>query len=176
MKPRRPHRKPHAADRRRGLATLEVAMALPILVGMLSIIFTLANAGLTKTDVAITARQEAWQERHGERAGRTLDVSGANAVGGILGFRGNPAGGVIENRSVKNATALYPGFKGFTLEADNRHQVLAGTWDFPVDTRFAPRGEHPPLSPGRDTKFANFGIDGGLITGLLDGFRQLVSF
>ena len=49
--------------RRRGLASLEMALALPFLLFMAAIIFKVAEACLSKTGTALHARHDGWKKR-----------------------------------------------------------------------------------------------------------------
>ena len=161
-----PLRPTHAArNPRRGLATLEAALCLPVLAGLMAIIFTLASAGLTKSEASIQARYDAWTRREDRRADARLPVTGSGGdVGRILGFTSlgqippstgtlPPDAGLIVEQTRKSVPTAYPGYRNWNLTAVETHRVLAGTWDFREVT--FPSGELKP-----DPRFAYFAPPG----------------
>ncbi len=66
----RPHRQ--RRHQRSGQAQIELALFLPLLAMMLMMIFTVANAIITRMNVSVVARDQAWRQRYeGTRASRT---------------------------------------------------------------------------------------------------------
>jgi Flp pilus assembly protein TadG len=72
----RPYRQ--RRHQRSGQAQIELALFLPLLAMMLMMIFTVANAIITRMNVSVVARDQAWRQRYeGTRASRT-DTRAAN--------------------------------------------------------------------------------------------------
>ncbi|QDU44874.1 Prefoldin subunit [Symmachiella dynata] len=126
-----------ATSRRRGAAPIELVLCLPFLVGALAVIFTLASAGLTKSQSAVTARHNAWRERNNEwqdsptYSQTNSNVAGTGALGVILalgpGYATNA--GLLEGNDSRSVAVAHPGYESQNLTTDANHFVLGGAWD-----------------------------------------------
>jgi len=77
---------PYQARCRKGIAPLELALALPILMVMLSIIFGVCSVTQSRMEVTISARDDAFKKRHQpwEHGAETFDVPYVQKVDAIL--------------------------------------------------------------------------------------------
>lgn len=131
------HQQKLATSRRRGAAPIELVLCLPFLVGALAVIFTLASAGLTKSQSAVTARHNAWRERNNEWQDSSTytetnsNVAGTGALGVILalgpGYATNA--GLLEGNDSRSVAVAHPGYESQNLTTDANHFVLGGAWD-----------------------------------------------
>jgi len=131
------HKQKLATSRRRGAAPIELVLCLPFLVGALAVIFTLASAGLTKSQSAVTARHNAWRERNNEwedsptYTETNSSVAGTGALGVILalgpGYATNA--GLLEGNDSRSVAVAHPGYESQSLTTDANHFVLGGAWD-----------------------------------------------
>jgi hypothetical protein len=131
------HKQKIATSRRRGVAPIELVLCLPFLVGALALIFTLASAGLTKSQSAVSARHNAWRERNNVWQDSSTytqsnsSVAGTEAVGLILalgpGYATNA--GLLEGNDSRTVAVAHPGYESKILTTDANHFVLGGAWD-----------------------------------------------
>lgn len=172
-------RRPRFARRRRGLATVELAFALPLLLLFLFAIATLASFGLTRMDIAVEVRYDAWagkdapwipdpRQRYEET---TLPVSGCAEVGSILGPQPllPPDRGLLVARTSREVPIFAATMQSIIPEVHEQHCVLGGCWDYrniPFPDR---RQLHPPLRCCKKYRYipARRRID-------MDGFLRLL--
>lgn len=114
-----------AVGSRGGLATLEMALVLPLLALVMAVFFLIGRSGLARLHTTLEARQKAWRQRHGA------------SPTGSLAIRPSPQDLVRgeAEQAVKGPTVA--GIAPPT--ARSRHAVLGGALDFhdiPLD--------HPP--------------------------------
>jgi hypothetical protein len=102
---------------RRGLATLELALALPVLAVMAAVLFVAARAGLARLEATLDARQKAWKQRHGAPPGGSLAIRpGPEEL--VKGEASHP----IKRPAILGAIVPH--------EAQAQHSVLAGSLDY----------------------------------------------
>jgi len=101
-----------AARRRRGVATLEFAMTLPILMIVMVTVIWFGVAMFKQADVTVQARNQAWRARYKNPPGTPFRFRQASLVNG----------------SAKREVGVSPLFNGFGA-ANSRHSVMAGAWD-----------------------------------------------
>lgn len=108
---------------RRGIASLEFVLAFPLLLAVAAIIFGVGSAGVRKSQVAITARHDAWQRRAGAHAPTPLVLNPGLKDGKIYA----PA---------TQSISLPTGFTQGSVTAESQNHLLAAPWDY-LDVKFA---------------------------------------
>lgn len=110
---------------RRGIATLELAMALPVILLLLVALLTLGSAGTALTGATIKARNDAWRARS--------DVSAADSA--LRFSRESTTETLVSRTATQQAVVVSP---RISLAAANpQHTVLGGSWDhtdLPMDS------------------------------------------
>lgn len=116
--------------RRRGLATLEFALAMPLLLTLIVGIVWLGFALAGQSAVTVSARNKAWRLRHGGSADNPQSgpVAGEEPfvfvkTGGLLGNMG-----LIDEQS-ETTVKVSPLYDSWQQPKAN-HVVLGGSWDF----------------------------------------------
>lgn len=111
---------------RRGIATLEFAMALPVLLLLMVGITWLGFSVIGEAEVLITARNKAWKQRFDDKAKRPLMFpSGLNIAKNP--FYSTDADYVTAQDSKKvNVSPIFSRVPG----PDASHTILAGSWDY----------------------------------------------
>lgn len=66
---------------RRAIGALELVMSLPFLLGCFALIIAVCVASIRKSDVAIAARNEAWQQRQDGDGEQPFALSGLGTKG-----------------------------------------------------------------------------------------------
>jgi hypothetical protein len=110
-------------NRRRGLATLEFAMSLPILLLLVVGIVWLGFAVAGQSQVTVEARNNAWRLRHGGSA----DTPQSGKVAGEQPFV------FLSNASITekaDATVKVSPIYDSWSQPKSAHTVLGGSWDF----------------------------------------------
>ena len=105
------HRMP---QERRGIATLEFAMSLPVLLALFVTIVWLGASLVGQTQVTVAARHNAWQER----------TQVAQGSGNPLVFQADTP----IQRDAETTVDISPIFAGMAPPKAN-HAILAGSWD-----------------------------------------------
>jgi hypothetical protein len=100
------------ATPRRGVATVEVVMCLPVLVGLFACILQVGATVSAEAEVVAEARHLAWAQREGSVGAVPFEFETPNPVDG----------------SAHRSARVSPIFRGFP-EPRSRHTVLAGAWD-----------------------------------------------
>jgi hypothetical protein len=104
---------------RRGIATLELVLIFPTLMGLLYFVFLVARADVYKVGTVTAARQQAWQKRPNA------------AAAGPLSLNQNPQGDEINGSSLQ-PLAMGPLFGGQTQNAVSQNTLVANTWATPT--------------------------------------------
>ena len=107
---------PFRNTHRRGIATLEMILALPTIMFLFVMIFYVASAGKQKYELVSQCRNDAWEKRTTTRPAP---------------FRlCEPGNGLIQESqsNVKVKTDLF--FDRWEQKISTHHHLIAGTWDF----------------------------------------------
>lgn len=152
---------------RKGMAPLELALALPILMVMLSMIFGVCNVTETRMMTTTAARNHAFAKRHQPwlHAQESIDLRDVGKVDRMLGPSPvMPARGGLVTGSAKGvATKMFGPLSDFVWQAESKRFVLGGGWDY-QEINFA---EHSKLSlPKQATYF-------GMPPSVVDGFSGI---
>ncbi|HEV8066797.1 MAG TPA: hypothetical protein VGP76_03605 [Planctomycetaceae bacterium] len=137
-------------------------LALPALAGLVAMIYTLASAGITKTNSAVSARYNAWHYRIGPPTAPTenvkfnqLPASGSPIDPGLVvrisraKYRQYGADdGLIEGADNSNVPMVHPGFAQQLWTTNSHHALLGWTWDYRALPNTAE--DHPRLDPPGD--------------------------
>ncbi len=119
---------------RRGIASLELALVLPILMVMLSIIFGVCSVTETRMMTTTAARNFAFEKRHRpwEHQAETLELSDVQKVEKILGPSPvMPAkGGLVSGAAASEPTGIFGPLSKLTLQTQSERFVLGGGWDY----------------------------------------------
>lgn len=179
---------------RRGLATLEVVMFLPILCVFIILIFMTAGAGMSVVHVAVKARNQAWEGRdepwrsNGElfkegllvleegRDREDLEVVGKPihryfADNEALPRGWNATRGLVRAESWVEIPFVPKGVQDRIRFAGARHAVLGGCWDhreLPFED-YSLRREHRRLEIPEKFDYYGKSVD-------LNGFERLAEF
>jgi hypothetical protein len=139
---------------RRGLASLEFVMSMPLIVSMALLVFAAGRAGLGKTEVAVRARREAWSARRESSGAPALRVATGRATAAAV------------EQTASKAVELAPALNLGEGTAVSRHSVLAGVWDDRVPlAQFRGRGPHLSALP---TMLADAALSSPVDLGELD--------
>lgn len=111
--------------RRRGIASLELVMALPVILTLMVALLTLGSAGTAMTSATIEARNDAWRARSEVSADDTaLKLS-----------RESTTNTLVSRTASKQGVSISP---RISLAAANpQHTVMGGSWDhrmLPMDS------------------------------------------
>lgn len=110
---------------RRGIATLEFAMALPVLLLLMVGITWLGFSVIGQTQVLVTARNKAWKQRFDDKAKRPLMFPSGLSVAKNP-FYSTEADYVTEKATQKvQVSPIFNGVPG----PEASHTILAGSWD-----------------------------------------------
>lgn len=130
--------------RRPGYAPLELVLSLPFLVVLAAMIFTIAGAAVTRGNVAVQARNDAWQEVPNQ-PGKQLAYWGSTPASGTPIITASPDAtvGLVHRTS----SAQVKSFAGKALPggqtASSENSVLRQSWDY----RSIPIVAKEPLLP-----------------------------
>lgn len=116
---------PSNQHRRSGIATLEFAMALPVLLLLMVGITWLGFSVIGQTQVLVTARNKAWKQRFDDKAKRPLMFPSG------LSVAKNPFYSTEADYATERATQkvqVSPIFNGVP-GPEASHTILAGSWD-----------------------------------------------
>jgi hypothetical protein len=102
--------------RRRGSASVEYAMSLPILLFLLATIMSTAFLGLGRIRVSVEARHQAWNDREDQRTGKPLYFAPPGGESALV---------VTKTRDVKVFT-----INGSNITARSKVAVNGGSWDW----------------------------------------------
>jgi hypothetical protein len=106
---------------RRGVATLEFVMALPLLFVLMLCVMFVGFWGIGQTEVIVEARNKAWQRRFEDASKKPLYFP-------ILkGLYEEESDYVTEKASQR--VDISPAFSGFP-QPEASHTILAGSWDY----------------------------------------------
>lgn len=158
--------------RRRGLATLELAMVLPFLVILAGILFSVARASLIRGEAILKARHQAWHNRYGHGSGGSLGGAGmASALGALTNT--SAASGLQSGSGSKSARVqkLAPANQFFSfgsITANASHEVFSGPWDHEA----IPYESQPRL--GLDRRVFVYALGGG--AGGMNGLHGMLDF
>jgi hypothetical protein len=125
---------------RRGLATLELVLCLPLLAVLLVLILAAGQGMVARCEQAARARYEAWSGRLDQPSGSDLAESASGRLGIVVD--GDPAQGLREARPSR-PIGLNLGLSWASLAVSAHHAMLAGTWDH----RVIQLRQTPPLVP-----------------------------
>jgi hypothetical protein len=129
---------------RPGYAPLELVLALPFLVVLAGMIYTIGSAALTRGQVTIRARNAAWQEVPDQPANR-LDYWATTPASGTPVITASPDStvGIVQGKSWEKVKS----FAGKALPVNNlaaaQTSVLRQSWDY----RSIPIVANAPLLP-----------------------------
>lgn len=118
---------------KRGIATVETVLSLPFLLAAFSLIIAVAMASIRKSEVAIAARQHAWEEREtgdGEKP--------------FVMYNAATAGQRVAHESKQFKLPPPPVSTGQMVTAESRNQILTGSWN---DPQAGLSGEKPDYVP-----------------------------
>ena len=144
-------------DHRRGTASLEFVLSLPMLMGLGAIIITLGMASVHKTSVTSGVRNSVWKDRSTTKTSKVLSV-----------FAG-PTDGVIQS-DASSTIPVYP-WLGGTQTAKSSAAVLGGVWDHSEITTFT----NKPKGPHIGTFLQVFGVPEGMAN-LINNMLGLLTF
>jgi F0F1-type ATP synthase epsilon subunit len=117
--------RPPFNSRRRGIATLEFAMALPVLLLLMVAITWLGFSVIGQAEVLITARNNAWKQRFDDKAKRPLMFPSGVSVAKNP-FYSTEADYVTEKADKKvDVSPIFNRVPG----PEASHTILAGSWD-----------------------------------------------
>jgi TadE-like protein len=144
---------PRHPRRRRGIASIEMAITLPLLMILVAGTFSVAVLALTKLDLALAARREAWTQRHSRPPARRLEIAVPAFLARVPRINVDTGvAGEIRTREV----AIAPAVTNRLFTAESRHYVMGGSWDFQT-IPFRPHGRLQP-----DPRFGVFSPSGNL--------------
>ncbi len=119
---------------RRGSAPLELTLALPILMVMLSIIFGVCSVTETRMIATLAARNNTFEKRHTpwKHAPKTIELPYVKEVSKILGPSPiMPANsGLVTGVAENSPTGLFGPLSKLTLSTASKRFVLGGGWDY----------------------------------------------
>ncbi len=122
------------AKLRKGLAPLELALALPILMVMLSLIFGVCTVTTTRMNVTLAARNFTFEKRHTpwKHNAQTLKLDHVQKVSRILGPRPlMPANsGLVSGAAQGAPIGLFGPLRKLALTTNCERFVLGGGWDY----------------------------------------------
>jgi hypothetical protein len=120
---------PHRPDRkaRRGLAPIELVIALPMLLLMAAFIYKLADAGLIKASVNIKARRAAWAQRSPNAQAENNPLPGPPASMAALRTAGSNSRGLSRTNTSRELNWAPLLAQKSTIQA--AHAVLGDPWD-----------------------------------------------
>lgn len=138
---------------RRGVASLEFMMGFPILMLLLTVVFTMAGLFLAHCDASINARWKAWRGRRTPWRNsnafrrRRLPMAPVGDYARIFGgrFLISPRMAVQAEHEA-NIPILTPALQGRFRPARREHWTMGGSWDW-RELPFESRGQHPRLRP-----------------------------
>jgi hypothetical protein len=102
---------------RRAMASLELVLVFPMLMGIVSVLFVIAQSDAAKVGMATAARRQTWAKRSQAPAGSPLSVSY------------DPMTSKIDS-APQNTVSLGPVFARRTLQAQSRNTLIANPWAF----------------------------------------------
>lgn len=148
-----------ARKARQGSAPIELTLALPIFMVLLSFIFAVCSAAVTRIQVTSTARNNTFAKRHQPwlHASEELGSLDLGSVGIILGSKPlvKPEGGMVQGTASGRPEGLFGPLKALTQEATREFFVMGGVWD----QQEIPFKKHPALT--LTDKATYFGVAGG---------------
>ncbi len=158
-------------NNRRGMAPLELALALPILVALLSIIFGICSISQTRMIVTVEARNQAFAKRHEpwKHQAESLNLTNVDKVNTILGP--NPEkmqadAGLVSGESAASPQGLFGPIKSLSLSTNCQRFVFAGRWDHKeIDFK-----KHAALTLTDKAEYF------GLSSSNLQSFKRIASF
>jgi len=155
---------------RRGIAPLELALALPILMVMLSIIFGVCSVTETRMMTTTAARNNAFEKRHKpwEHDAQTLELSEVQKVAKILGPspRMPAKGGLVSGNAASAPTGMFGPLSEIKRDPQSERFVLGGGWDY-QEIEFK---KHNALTLTEKAKYF------GLSSSKINAFKGLGSF
>jgi hypothetical protein len=125
---------------RRGVASLEFVMALPLLLILVTCIITGGYVAKNRLAVSLAVRRDAWKYRHGPPPPRSLDLPVVSTLGVLAGVA-TDSGLVL--REMSRSLRLPSVLSRATHTATFRHAVMGGAWD----DQSIPFGPKAPLQP-----------------------------
>lgn len=139
---------------RRGNASLELAIFLPLLALMIMGIFTVASYSISHCRIETETRQSAWKFRNvawrsSELKKLEVPVTGNDLVITTGSLKTHPAE-FIRSEEKRTAYSFLQGIENGKLK--NQHLVLGGVWDF-REIQFQKKRNHSRLELGRKTEF-----------------------
>ena len=134
---------------RRGLASLELVLFLPFLVVLTAMIFTIGGAAVTRGNVAVQARNDAWQTTV-DRPDRQLEWWGTTpASGTIISANPDASRGTVHKTSTAPIKAFAGRALGVGQTAAAEHAVIHGSWD---STAIRIEADSMPVLPSRQLR------------------------
>ncbi len=107
---------PHRPRQRRGIATVEFVMGLPVLLLLIGLTVSTGKLGFGRMRVAVDARTAAWHERQGQSTGRPLFFDASEQP--------------LEVRKSSQVSTLFPHVGGKQVEVRSRVAIMTGSWDY----------------------------------------------
>ncbi len=119
---------------RYGSAPIELLLALPILLVMLSLIFCVCSVTQTRMAVTTSARNVAFAKRHTpwKFEPETLSLEKVEAVGKVLGSsrKMSPGSGLVSGEANGAPTGIFGPLRSLVMSTESKRFVLGGGWDF----------------------------------------------
>lgn len=140
------------SSRRRGIATLEFALVMPVLLFLFLLIFSFANTHIGRSSSIVASKNKAWKARFGDQG----NLEPENVLGFDPASTLNPESRPGIARGTHETRVRTAWFLGSTNRtAKTKHTVLGGAYDH-RNLRF---DEGQPLVPG--VRFNTFARAGG---------------
>jgi hypothetical protein len=121
-------------SQRAGTAPLELVLALPILLVMLSIIFAVCTGAETRMVTTTTARNAAFEKRHEpwKHNPEALELPNVERVKTILGPnpRMSASGGLVDGDASGTPKGIFGPLRFVSMDTKSRRFVLGGGWDY----------------------------------------------
>lgn len=120
-----------AANGRRGMASVEIVLSMPLIMMMAALIYFLGDLNLKRADVLVRSRNDAWQARTQKGTPEVDPFPDQKKEDSLFVKPDSPTDGrqQFTDRTIKKPQSLYLIHTPLvTLAAD--HTVLGGSWDF----------------------------------------------
>lgn len=126
------------STRRRGMASVEIVLSMPMIVAVAALIYYLGELNMTRADVTVRARNDAWKKRTQSGDPESSPLPDQQKLD-ILFVDPDPipkGSQLASDQSVMKARPLYF-MRTSPVTVPSSHTVLSGTWDFhdlPIDS------------------------------------------
>jgi len=138
------------SGRRRGVAPLELVMAIPVIIGLVAVVFLVCDAGIAKLAACANAHADAWKVRRTQSSPAPLELKVGSAD-------------MATGRGTGKVSGMM-GYRPYRSEAVVVVPVMGGTWDW----RDLPMQGNPIDQDAmrRIARNRDMGSLGGLLNGL----------